>query len=261
MAGDLEVTKEVALSFRDQLREARFKAQGDAEAFEEILFVVERIGCYLRKKQGDLGKYESYVVGLASRSPLFHFAPDACREMHIPFPILYDFVRKARNDAMHQGAVARSATDHAIELSLVLEEALMNSYDRVSDFMARNPICAAPWQPLSFVRRTMLANSFNCLPINLGSDVKPKWHLVSDKGVARYLRLRSNGVPLKDLLVQPLEEAAKGDGIKLELIQASTCRATDSVKKVLENCNGQAVLVTREKTDELLGIVTPYDLL
>jgi len=101
MSRSLEISKEVALSFRDQLREARLKAQADAEAFEDIVFVLERLGCYLRKEQGDLGKYKEYIVGLASRSPLFHTVPDAFRELHIPFPILYDRVRQARNDAMH----------------------------------------------------------------------------------------------------------------------------------------------------------------
>jgi hypothetical protein len=252
------MSKEVALSFRDQLREARLKAQADAEAFEDIVFVLERLGCYLRKEQGDLGKYERYIVGLASRSPLFHAVPDAFRELHIPFPILYDRVRQARNDAMHGGAAARYATSHAVELAVVLEDALMNSYDKVSDFMVRNVICAEMWQPLSFIRQTMLASSFSCLPVKAEHGGKPLWELVSDKALAQYLRCGPNGGLLKDMLVQPLGEA-KTNGIILPV--ARTCVATDTVRDVLAGWDGQPVLVLRQNKGELLGILTPYDLL
>ena len=183
-----------------------------------------------------------------------------------PFEKLYDFVRQARNDAMHEGAAARHATTHAIELSIVLENALMNGYDKVGDFMVRNPVCAALWQPLSFIRQTMLVTSFSYLPVKAGTETKPVWQLVSDKAAARYLRLRTIGVPLRDLLVQPLEQAIKG-GIKL--LTARTCNATDPVNTVLEKwdalsdreSDGQMVLVTRGNSVELLGILMPYDLL
>ena len=224
-----EISKEVALAFRDQLREARLKAQADAEAFEDIVFVLERLGCYLNKKQGDLGKYKERIVGVASRSPLFYTVPDAFRELHIPFPILYDRVRRARNDAMHGGAAARYATSHAVELALVLEDALMNSYDKASDFMVRNVICAEMWQPLSFIRQTMLASSFSCLPVKAEQDGKPLWELVSDKALAQYLRCGSNGGLLKDLLVQPLKEAKRNG---FTLLEARTCGATDAVRDV-----------------------------
>jgi len=263
---NVELSREVALSFRDQLRDARSEAQRDAEAFEEVVFVVERLGCYLSGRQGDLGQYKPHILGLASLSPLFYAVPDTFREVHTPFPQLYDLVRQARNGVMHEGAAARHATTHAIELCLVLEIALMNSYDKVGDFMVRNPVCAALWQPLSFIRQTMLSTSFSYLPVNAGTETKPVWQLVSDKAVARYLRLRANAVPLKDLLVQPLEQAIKG-GIKL--LAARTCNATDPVNTALEEwdaqsdneSDGQMVLVTRGNSDELLGILMPYDLL
>jgi len=107
----------------------------------------------------------------------------------------------------------------------------------------------------------MLVNSFSWLPVNAGTDAEPVWRLVSDNAVAQYLRLRSNGVPLKDLLVQSLEKAMKEDVIKLKLIPARTCRATNAVKTVLVNWDGQPVLVTGPETEELLGILTPHDLL
>jgi len=144
-----KLTKEVRLNFRDQLRDARVKAQKDAEDFEEIVFVLERLGTILSEALVGLGKKAPSIFSVASDSPLFSEIPDAWRELHTPFAKLYDLVRQARNDAMHEGAAARYATGHAIEVSLVLENALMNGYDKVSDFMVRNPICAAMWQPLS----------------------------------------------------------------------------------------------------------------
>ena len=192
------------------------------------------------------------------------------------FPQQYDLVREARNDRMHEGAVARHATSHVIELALMLEDALMNSCNKdsdftVSDFMVRNPVCASMWQPLSFIRQTMLTSSFSCLPVNTRTEEKPLWQLVSDNEVAVYLRRKPNGRRPKDLLVRSLEAATKDDsGTKLTLITAFTFRATAAVEDVLGKWraregkpgqNAHPVLVTREGTEELLGILSPYDLL
>jgi hypothetical protein len=89
-------------------------------------------------------------------------------------------------------------------------------------------------------------------------DGKPRWELVSDKALAQYLRGRSNGVLLKDLIVQPLEDAKRNG---LILPEARTCGAADAVRDVLAGWDGQPVLVLRQNKGELLGILTPYDLL
>ena len=39
---------------------------------------------------------------------------------------LYDLVRNARNDAMHEGAFARNLAVHLVQLSVMLEDALVN---------------------------------------------------------------------------------------------------------------------------------------
>ena len=144
----------------------------------------------------------------------------------------------------------------------------MNGLDKVSDFMVRNPTCAAIWQPVSFIRQTMLATSFSCLPVNIAPpDSKPQWKLVSDKAIARYLGLRPNGVELKDRLFKPLGKAIDDGDDRLNLINASnnlTCREEDPVSKILQTWRdegGLAFLVVRGDSDELVGIVTPYDLL
>jgi hypothetical protein len=265
----LELTRQEAQTFRDQLREARDKARDDSEAFEKVVVVVENLGCQLRKEQGGLGKYRPYIIGLASRSALFHAAPDASSELNTPFPALYDLVTEARNRKMHEGDFARIATRHAVELALVLEDALSppngrNNSERVADFMVRNPTCAALWHPLNFIRQAMLANSFSYLPVNTGTETKASWQLVSDKELVKYLRLRPDSLPLKTALVQRLEQATTGDGPKLVLIEAQTCSPSSLVKQILADApawDGRPVLVTRGNSHELLGILTPYDLL
>ena len=98
------------------------------------MFVVERLGSFLYEKVGDLGKYKKHLEQLAIKSPLAWAVPQEC-ESHIPFSQLYDVVRIARNDALHQGAFARHLTTHAIEISIVLEDALMNSFDKVGELV------------------------------------------------------------------------------------------------------------------------------
>jgi hypothetical protein len=269
MPKHLEFIGQEAQAFRDQLRAALDKARGDAEAFEEVVYVVERLGYYLRQEQGDLGKYRPYIIGLASRSALFHAAPDAALELHTAFPVLYDLVKDARNSKMHGGDFARIATRHAVELALVLEDALSppngrNNNERAADFMVRNPTCAALWHPLNFIRQAMLANSFSYLPVNTGTAAKASWKLVSDRELVKYLRLRPDSVPLRTVLVYRLDQALNGHGPKLLLLEAQTCHPSNAVKQVLADLpawDGRPVLVTRGNSHELLGILTPYDLL
>jgi hypothetical protein len=150
-----------------------------------------------------------------------------------------------------------------------LENALVglngkNRNDQVANFMVRNPICATMWQPLNFIRQAMLTNSFSYLPVNTGADAKPPWQLVSDKELLKYLRLRPDSMPLRTVLVQRLEQATTANSPKLVLIDAHTCSPSDLVKQVLADApawDGRPILVTRGKSQELLGILTPYDLL
>ena len=149
--------RSAVVTFSGQLREARENALRDSEAFAGIVHVVERLGSFLNRKILDLGKYKARIGIRASQSALAEAIPDQWPDVHIPFSLLYDLVRNARNDALHQGAFARRLTGHAIELSLVLEDALRRSLDRpvVSDYMVRNPTCAELWQPISFISRLL----------------------------------------------------------------------------------------------------------
>jgi hypothetical protein len=253
------LNKDEALFFRDQLREARLKVQKDAEAFEEIAFVLERLGCFLKGEPLGLGKFKEPITQLARPSPLCNSVPSNCGGLHMPFSRLYELLLEARNNAMHGGAAARCATSHAVELALVLEDALMNDYEKVGDFMVRNVACAELWQPLSFIRRTMLENSFSYLPVKRMHEGKSRWEILTDSALANYLRVMKSSGQRKNLLMQPLEKAIEDGGLKL--LEAKICNPENTVSAALGCWDGLPVLVARNGTDELLGILTPHDLL
>ena len=156
--------REAALHFRDQLRAARAAALRDAEAFTGLLSVFERLGSHLTNKRVTLEKYRKAISALAKQSPMAEDVPRELPDYHQKFVVKYEVIQDARNVALHEGALARHLTINAVEMSLVLEEAIMGARCQVSDFMVRNPVCASMWQPLSFIRQTMLVNSFSYLP-------------------------------------------------------------------------------------------------
>jgi hypothetical protein len=252
-----KIGPEIALHFRDQLRDARAIALRDAEAFEDIVFVLERLGAYLEGRMGDLGQYRDKICGVAASSPMAVDVPSTLPEFHSSFEVRYEMVRKARNAALHDGALARHLTVNAIELSLVLEEALMNGKHRAGDFMVRNPVCAHLWQPLSFIRQTMLVNSFTYLPVEICEQSETSWRMVSDFVVAQYLRI--NGEISKKRLVHTLQHAVNERGV--QLLRAKTCSTDDEIGDVLQLSGGFPTLVISTSNKQLLGILTSFDLL
>jgi hypothetical protein len=251
--------REIAIHFRDQLREARAAALRDAEGFQHILFVLERLGLHVLNRIGDLNQYRPGIVGLAQQSPMASQIPAELPAWHTGFEAKYEIVREARNAAFHQGAVARHLTVNAIELSLVLEEAIMSDHHQVGDFMVRNPACAYLWQPLSFIRQTMLANSFSYLPVPVREAEAAAWRLISDFNLARYLRSAASGDEARRRLVQTLGEVVKSGGI--ELLSTKILRPEDSIQTALRGSKGLPAVVTSADGENLIGIVSAFDLL
>jgi hypothetical protein len=251
----LKMDRGALVTFSGQLREARENALRDSDAFDGIIHMVERLGSFLGKKIGDLGKYREDLEDRASHSALAKDVPNQWPSVHIPFSLLYDLVKDARNDALHQGAFARHLTGHAIELSLVLEDALRRSLDSpaVGDYMVRNPTCAELWQPISFIRQQMLANSFSFLPVKYAT----KWYLVSDLEIATYLG--TDVSERRKSLAHTLTEA------KLPLTEAQSCLVDTPLEEALRLlANDQRALLvfrTEQEMQRLVGIVTPFDLL
>lgn len=243
--------KEVALQFRDEFRKARDSALKDAEGYQQILFVLERMGSYLLKKTGDLGKYQCCISKLVKeKCPPFVEPSDDC---HINFNRLYDMVRKGRNDALHQGAVARMMTSHSVQLSMMLEDTLMAiaKSEKICEYMVKHPVCAYEWQPISFIRQIMLENSFSHIPFFW----QGKWHVISDLDVAKFRHEE------KKKLASTLTCCIESE--KITPRKATVVSSDKPVCDVLKCAGDQGwpVLVKRSDCKELLGIVTPYDLM
>lgn len=249
--------QEAALYFRDQLRIARAAALRDAQAFQEIVLVLERIGAYLKDGGRGLDSFCRVIKEQAIRSPMAEDVPCELPDFHQKFEVKYHIIREARNTAIHEGALARHLTVNAVELSLVLEEGIMIDRHQVSDFMVRNPVCACLWQPLSFIRQTMLVNAFSYLPVATLKEKNNSWQFISDFRLAEHLR--RNGKVSKEGLRQKLQDAV--DSGQLELLPARTCNPTDQIEKVLEESAGLPTLVLYPGGRDLLGILTPFDLL
>ncbi len=258
----MEINNDIKINFRDQLRVARASVLRDSEAFQEILFVIERFGSYLTKSSISLGEYKPEIEKFVNEnSP--HLAekfPNQLRIWHTPFNELYALVKNARNDALHQGAVARNLTKHALKLAIILEEALTESLMTVSDYMVKNPVCAFHWQPISFIRQQMLENSFSYLPV----FISDKWRLISDMDIALYLKFVSNN-SRKERLVKTIQEA-KSDGLELHEVSNEQLfhgnETIEKLEKVLKKFRGQPILVaSAESPETLVGILTAFDLL
>jgi hypothetical protein len=244
-----------AHDFRLQFQQARESALKDAEAFEGVIYVIERMGSFCLGKVASLGEYESEVKKVAELSPLALDIPSQWRNVHTPFSLLYKMVKDARNDALHIGAFARHLTIHAIELALILEDALRmyeeNKY--ISDYMVRDPICAQLWQPVSFVRQVMLTNSFSYLPVQ---NTAGQWCLVSDLQVAKYLQGHSNN-ERKRRLATPLQGAGE-----IALLPAKCLSDKEPIHSALADFDGKPILVFRNNAEtEIVGILTAFDLL
>ena len=262
----MPLDEQSARAFRLDLQAARENAIKDAEAFDEIIHAIERLGSFLLERIESLWAYHPPLKDLAEQSALAFETSRKWRELHTPFDLLYNEVKNARNDALHVGAYARHLTTHAIELALILEDALRikeisfkeakKMETNVSDFMIRNPVFAHLWQPISIIRQIMLTNSFSYLPVAMGEG---KWHLVSDLAVATYLQGCSNN-QRKDRLATSLEKAMQDSFPTLE--KAQCIHSSAPVAEALKQTGGKPLLVTSDKADnEIVGFLTPFDLL
>lgn len=247
--------------FRDKLREARSVALRDAEGFHELLFALEGLGSKLAGKIHSFKTYKKALLKLANESAFSTAIPEQQLGFHPTAETLFGLVMQARNDAFHQGAIARHLTANATRLSLILEDALMSGGNRVQDFMVTNPICAQGWQPVSFVRQIMLENSFSFLPTYLEDEGHKKWYLLSDSSLASYLRNDKQGRnDRNDRLIQSIDIIVKGD--RSFVRSAKQVRPEDTINTVLSDFDGNPVLVTQEPdSKQLLGILTAFDLL
>lgn len=245
--------------FLSELRNARIAAQKDSEAFDQVLFVLERLGSYRLAEIDALGSYEKCICDLARESSLGQSLTSIQAPWHSQIEELYKLVRDARNDALHQGARARHLTQHVIELGIVLEDACMNGRDpltKLEDIMVRSPVIADEWQPISFIRQLMLTNAFTFIPIKNDE----RWKLIADYHLATFLRRKDRSVRL----TMTVGEAIRLDDGKLELEDTGSKDSQESVENIGKTPFEKPILVTMNTKDNgccLVGIVTAFDIL
>lgn len=229
--------------FLGLLRTARMAALADAEAFHQIVHAIELVGQIRLGKVGDLGKYKDDISKIASRSCLAKEIPSAFPAYHASFSCLYDELRIARNDAVHQGAHARLLTSHAVETTLILEDALMAEAEDalmaearlVSQFMVRNVTEAKPWHPVSYVRQQMLKYAFSHLPIYF----QGKWWIISDYAIAKILRNGGNSNDRKGKMAATVESVFNALGPK----EASIIEPKTEVTSILSTLDNFPLLI------------------
>ncbi len=248
------------------------EALKDSEGYQKVLHVIERMGSCLLGKIRTLHKYGDKIRELAARSPYAEEIPEIHPAWHTPFSVLYELVKQARNDAMHQGVVARQLTHNLVVMALILEDAMKvnDNGARISDIMVRNIVTAEMWHPVSFVRQQMLINSFTYLPLFDGSE----WKVLSDHAVARYLFNCSNSERKKRLIQTIAQAKSNGlsldDGLVVRLVNGSDTKHANLINidgepvelsNLVNQSEGRPILVTAEDNKRLVGLITPFDML
>ena len=239
--------------YRDQLRSARAIALADAEGFQAVLHSLELIGQQLVGEVLGLGGYKDKLSSLADASPLSADIPSEWPGCHTTFRALYDELRRARNDAVHQGSHARTLTDHAVELTIILEDALMSDAAKILQFMVRDVVEAKLWHPVSYVRQQMLKHAFSYIPVR----VETTWQLIPEYSLAQYLR----GAPSRNTRKKRLATCV-GDAKELRLLQADTAAPEDLIAETLQRIGERPILVVDPAHEDVLaGVLTSSDVL
>lgn len=251
----------VAKHFRAAFRDARAAATRDAEGWMNVVVVLEQLAAHVAPGNRRLADAARAIAEVAEDSCLAERVPAKWRTLHTPFGELFNLVRRGRNSAVHEGAAARRLTTHAIELSLVLEHAMESPSELVCDYMLREPIRALAWQPVSFVRHQMLTNAFSYLPVHLTVDGQLGWWWISDAALARYLRGRGREGEEKRLRATVETAATAPATNRLQLVPARCVSADTPVRDVFPDESDLPVLVADGHSEDLVGIVTPFDLL
>lgn len=203
-----------------------------------------------------MGSFKEELCQFVREADVIGSVVEEADRVNPSFDRLFELVREGRNAAVHEGAFARHLARHAVRLSLIVEDALMSKGSTIADFMVSHPLCAAMWQPVGYIRQQMLANSFSFLPVRRKAMRGP-WWLVADVEVARFLR--AEGKNPAHQARRTLEEVVRSRGMKL--LRATTYELTTPVSEVLRNLSTAPIVVIAPASDEIVGIVSPFDLL
>lgn len=246
---------EQARTLRRRLQEARYGVEQSKEEFLDIAQAIEAVGKAQYPKATGLGRMKCALRSfIENHHPL---GEEVAGPSAGSFSALFPIVLEARNDEAHQGASARAAAGAAVRIGIMLEDAIAEKtcMNHVEDFMCETICHTYKWETLSEARRKMLARSFSWLPFK-NSD--GKWRLVGDRALAAYL---SDPSKREERLRETIEEAeSQGE---LKTIEAPmVCTGTTREEALSEIGVGAGVgLVKAEREQEVVGIVTAFDLL
>ena len=122
----------------------------------------------------------------------------------------------------------------------------------VKAYIQEQVVRAYTWQRLGECRRLMLTYSFSYLPVKIGNE----WKMLVDAELAKYLA-DTDEKGRKERVKETVKEAKKNG---LNVKKAAEVKPTYCKRKALNKMEGKAaVVINKEK--ELLGIITPFDLL
>lgn len=257
---------QAAMYFRDELRKGRAAVLRDAENFLGIATTLENLGSYVLRESTDLVtgrpralELRKALARVAKSSVMGRELPPELRPYHVSFERALQVFFRARNAAVHEGALARHLTVMAQDIALVLEEALMATATIASELMVRDPVIASSWQPISYVRRTMLLNSFSYLPIWWPKGDEGKWRVLADADLVKYMRRAPSENEERKKLTATVGEAIESG--QLEFHNVALIRPDTEVREFSDRIGPLPALIVNTGNGELLGIVTAFDLL
>ena len=247
--------------FRQQLKKARAAVQAHAEAYTDILETVERLGKYLQVCDGK--KPANGLIGVkktlcASLFKCPKTGKDCAKWQEVEG--LYERLAQTRNTSVHEGAMSRTAGQHATTLALALEERLMvldSMRWKVDAWMVRDPHIAQLWYTVSEIRNTLATHGYTALPME---DQDGGWRLILDTDVAEYVWCNGKEAPHRTLK-EALNGWPGGQPPKAEMLDATShvkdALATNALKQ------GRLLLVTEQRAGEkrVVGVLTAHDLL
>ena len=254
--------KKKYLHLRKNLQKARYRVLEDGENWLVIVQEVEAVGKAVSESPKPVYGLGGLKKPLQDFVKKYHPTASQGEEDFEDFKDLLEEVQRVRNDEAHTGAAARAAAKIATTVGIYLEDTLMaasGAGDNVKAYIQKEVVRVYTWQRLEECRRLMLTHSFSYLPIKIGT----KWKLLTDMNLAKYLAQAKCNTKWKKLMWETVECAKekaykKEEELKLECVK--TVEQTDSKKCALDKMKGKAAIVT-EGDEDLVGIITPFDLL
>ena len=235
------------------MRDARAKALANAEGWQDLIYVFERLAKFATHNQKTTvgcPVAKSFFIEIMKRG-CSHGPPRAQQQR-----LLLQQVIEGRNSEFHGGAAARRFARHCVEFSFLLEDGLKNFMKKTLESIMSSPIISVePWQMLADVRRLMLENSFTWVPVKEAKG----WRVISDHALVVFLSSNQDAIFSKTI------DAALTDP------GALTAPPLNIFNQEMETDHGDLqgalsrgpVLVSAEDKypHRVVGIVTAFDLL